>query len=211
MEQFSIFALGTLPAAGEDQHRGVQAGGIGTSPCLGNNEPRRHHERPWQRGETTNQLRTMTAEIQRTSMINGEHQRAVVHARQPSWPELGVKGSRVQISRQPDKRWGVGPRLGPPARVRRPDRRKSARNWRPRRVPAGGRWRSFGSPPVMPDGMTASWGHRLMRRASPRSRRGRVRRSGGAPTPPRGSRASRRGWSPGIRGPRVLARRGQLL
>jgi hypothetical protein len=35
MEQFSIFALGTLPAAGEDQHRGVQAGGIGTSRALG--------------------------------------------------------------------------------------------------------------------------------------------------------------------------------
>jgi hypothetical protein len=116
------------------------------------------------------------------------------------WPELRSRGREFK-SRQPDKRWGVGPRLGPTARVRRPDRRKSARNWRPSRVPAGGRWRSFGSPPVMTDGMTASWGHRLMRRASPRSRRGRVRRSGGAPTPPRRSRAGRTGWSTGIRGP----------
>ena len=38
MEQFSILALGTFPAAGEDQHRGVQAGGIGTSRALGNND-----------------------------------------------------------------------------------------------------------------------------------------------------------------------------
>ena len=38
MEQFSILALGTFPAAGEDQHRGVQAGGIGTGPALGNND-----------------------------------------------------------------------------------------------------------------------------------------------------------------------------
>jgi len=38
MEQFSILPLGTFPAAGEDQHRGVQAGGIGTGPALGNND-----------------------------------------------------------------------------------------------------------------------------------------------------------------------------
>ena len=42
-------------------------------------------------------------------------------------------------------------------------------------------------------------GRRLMRCTSPRSRRGRVRRSGGVPTPPRGSRAGKTGWSPGIR------------
>ena len=35
---------------------------------------------------------------QRTSTVNRGRQRAVVHARQPSWPDLGVKGSRVQIS-----------------------------------------------------------------------------------------------------------------
>ena len=38
MEQFSILPFGTFPAAGEDQHRGVQAGGIGTSRALGNND-----------------------------------------------------------------------------------------------------------------------------------------------------------------------------
>jgi hypothetical protein len=38
MEQFSILPLGTFPAAGEDQHRGVQARGIGTSRALGNND-----------------------------------------------------------------------------------------------------------------------------------------------------------------------------
>jgi hypothetical protein len=45
MEQFSILPLGTFPAAGEDQHRGVQAGGIGTSPALGNNNLDDNHER----------------------------------------------------------------------------------------------------------------------------------------------------------------------
>src|SRR5829696_9631961 len=38
MEQFSILPLGTFPAAGEDQHCGVQAGCIGTSRALGNND-----------------------------------------------------------------------------------------------------------------------------------------------------------------------------
>jgi hypothetical protein len=38
MEQVSIFALGTFAAAGEDQHRGVQAGGIGTSSAFWNND-----------------------------------------------------------------------------------------------------------------------------------------------------------------------------
>ena len=37
MEHFSIL-LGTVPAAGEDQHRGVQAGGVGPSRALGNND-----------------------------------------------------------------------------------------------------------------------------------------------------------------------------
>jgi hypothetical protein len=37
MEQSSILPLGAFPAPGEDQHRGVQAGGIGTSRALGNN------------------------------------------------------------------------------------------------------------------------------------------------------------------------------
>jgi hypothetical protein len=44
MEHFSIL-LGTVPAAGEDQHRGVQAGGIGTSRALGNNDLDDNHER----------------------------------------------------------------------------------------------------------------------------------------------------------------------
>ena len=39
MEQVLILALGTFPAAGEDQHRGVQAGGVGPSRALGNNDP----------------------------------------------------------------------------------------------------------------------------------------------------------------------------
>jgi hypothetical protein len=37
MEQYSILLLGTFRAAGEYQHRGVQAAGIGTSPALGKN------------------------------------------------------------------------------------------------------------------------------------------------------------------------------
>lgn len=47
--------------------------------------------------------------------------------------------------------------------------------------------------------LTARRGHRLIPRTLPRSPRGRVRRSDGAPIPPRGSRAGRRGWSPGGR------------
>jgi len=46
MEQFSILPLGTFPAAGEDQHRGVQADGIGTSRALGDNDLDDNHERP---------------------------------------------------------------------------------------------------------------------------------------------------------------------
>ena len=38
MEQFSILPLRTFPAAGEDQHRGVQAGGVGASRALRNND-----------------------------------------------------------------------------------------------------------------------------------------------------------------------------
>jgi hypothetical protein len=38
MEQVLILALGAFPAAGEDQHRGVQAGGVGPSRALGNND-----------------------------------------------------------------------------------------------------------------------------------------------------------------------------
>jgi hypothetical protein len=35
---------------------------------------------------------------QRTSTVNHGHQRDAIHARQPRRPDLGVKGSRVQIS-----------------------------------------------------------------------------------------------------------------
>jgi hypothetical protein len=38
MEQVLILALGAFPAAGEDQHRGVQVGGVGPSRALGNND-----------------------------------------------------------------------------------------------------------------------------------------------------------------------------
>jgi len=38
MEEVLIFALGAFPAAGEDQHCGVQAGGIRTSRALGNDD-----------------------------------------------------------------------------------------------------------------------------------------------------------------------------
>jgi len=38
MEQVSILALRTFAAAGADQHRGVQAGGVGPSCALGNND-----------------------------------------------------------------------------------------------------------------------------------------------------------------------------
>jgi hypothetical protein len=43
---------------------------------------------------------------QRTSTVNHGHQRTVVHARQPCRPDLGVKGSRVQIS--PARQVNVG-------------------------------------------------------------------------------------------------------
>jgi hypothetical protein len=33
-----ILALSALPAVGQDQHRGVQAGGVGSSRALGNND-----------------------------------------------------------------------------------------------------------------------------------------------------------------------------
>jgi hypothetical protein len=33
-----ILDLGAFPAAGEAQHRGVQAGGVGSSRALGNND-----------------------------------------------------------------------------------------------------------------------------------------------------------------------------
>ena len=38
MEQVLILALGAFRAGGEDQHRGVQAGGVGPSRALGNND-----------------------------------------------------------------------------------------------------------------------------------------------------------------------------
>jgi hypothetical protein len=38
MEQVLILALGAFPAADEHQHRGVQAGGVGPSRALGNND-----------------------------------------------------------------------------------------------------------------------------------------------------------------------------
>jgi hypothetical protein len=38
MEQVLILALGAFPAAGEPQHCGVQAGGVGPSGALGNND-----------------------------------------------------------------------------------------------------------------------------------------------------------------------------
>src|SRR5215212_11142971 len=38
MEEISILALGTFPAAGEYQHRGVHAGGVGSSRAFWNND-----------------------------------------------------------------------------------------------------------------------------------------------------------------------------
>ena len=38
MEQVLILALGAFPAAGQDQHRGVQVGGLEPSRTLGNND-----------------------------------------------------------------------------------------------------------------------------------------------------------------------------
>jgi hypothetical protein len=35
MEQVLILALGVFPAAGEDQHRGVQAGDVEPTRCVG--------------------------------------------------------------------------------------------------------------------------------------------------------------------------------
>jgi hypothetical protein len=80
MEQFSILPLGTFPAAGEV----VVSKRVASEPAraLGNNEPRRHHERPMGTGRNYEPTTDHDGRIQRTSMINGEHQRAVVHARQ---------------------------------------------------------------------------------------------------------------------------------
>ena len=57
------------------------------------------------KGETTDQLRTATAELSAHQRSTTDR-RAVVHTRQPWRPDLGVKGSRV---RQPD---GKGPGEG---------------------------------------------------------------------------------------------------
>jgi hypothetical protein len=55
------------------------------------------HDRAMERtnyGPTTDQ----DSRTQRTSAVNHGHQRQVVHARDLWRPDLGVKGSRVQIS-----------------------------------------------------------------------------------------------------------------
>src|SRR6478752_2888314 len=43
MEQFLVLPLGTFPATGEDQHCGVQAGGIGASCTFRNNDLDEYH------------------------------------------------------------------------------------------------------------------------------------------------------------------------
>ena len=75
MEQFSIFPLGTFPAAGEDQHRGVQAGGIGTSRALGNNDLDDNQECAIGNGAKLRPTTDHARRTQRTSTINDGHQR----------------------------------------------------------------------------------------------------------------------------------------
>ena len=101
MEQFSILPLGTFPAAGEDQHRGVQAGGIGTSRALGNNDLDDITSAPWERGETTDQLRTTPAAVsapQRSTMDTNDKWFRRDNHEHPIW---GSRGREFK-SRQPD-------------------------------------------------------------------------------------------------------------
>jgi hypothetical protein len=75
MERVSILPIGTFPALREDQHRRVQAGGSEPAVLWGIATSTTITSAPWERGETTDQLRTTAAAPQRTSTVNDGHQR----------------------------------------------------------------------------------------------------------------------------------------